>query len=160
MSAEPIDYPTLVQEALRGVVRRCLLRTRDEGLPNAHHFYITFRTGHPGVELAEHLREGHPEEMTIALQHEFWGLEVEDDAFEVSLRFQGQPQRLRVPFAAISAFVDPSVEFGLRFQLGEEEPPAPAPPKENDGESEDRAESASADEESGRVVAFDPDRRR
>jgi hypothetical protein len=86
-----------------------------QGLPGRHHLYITFRTDHPGVSLADGLRARYPTEMTIVLQHEFWGLEVEDDRFSVLLKFGGVPQRLEIPFEALSVFADPSVEFGLQF---------------------------------------------
>ena len=110
-----IDYPTLLQGALRGVVRDLLARTASLGLPGEHHFYLTFRTDAPGVELPAGLRQRYPLEMTIVLQQQFWGLEVGDDAFSVTLRFGGAPQRVTIPLAALTAFVDPSVPFGLRL---------------------------------------------
>jgi hypothetical protein len=86
------------------------------GLPGNHHFYITFHTRHPGVDLADYLRVQYPEEMTIVLQHQFWGLEVTQDWFEVTLSFNRVNERLHVPFAAVTAFADPSAKFGLQFQ--------------------------------------------
>src|SRR5581483_2656542 len=109
----------MTEEALRGVVRQALAVASERGLPGQHHFYLTFRTAHPGVRLADHLRQRHPDEMTIVLQHQFWGLEIGRDEFSVTLSFNGQHERLTIPFAAISAFVDPSVQFGLQFSVTE-----------------------------------------
>jgi hypothetical protein len=110
-----IDYPRLMREALLEVPRRALLRAAREGLPGDHHFYVSFRTDHPGVSLAPGLKARHPREMTIVLQHQYWDLAVGDEAFSVTLRFGGAAERLHVPFAALTAFVDPAAEFGLRF---------------------------------------------
>ena len=120
MSKETIHYGLLVEQALRGVVRDVLLRVAKEGLPSPHHFYITFRTDHPGVGLAASLRERYPSEMTIVLQHQYWDLQVDDDSVAVTLSFNNQPQRIVVPFAALKVFADPGVEFGLQFTI---EPP-------------------------------------
>ncbi len=100
---------------MRQVVRDALQVVATQGLPGKHHLYITFRTDHPGVALAGDLHARYPTEMTIVLQHEFWGLEVEDDRFSVLLKFGGAPHRLEIPFEAVSVFADPSVEFGLQF---------------------------------------------
>jgi hypothetical protein len=110
-----IDYDHLVQDALRGVVRTILTRVSDNGLPGNHHFYIAFRTDHPGVEVPEHLRQRYPEEITIVLQHQFWDLLVGEDMFEVCLSFNKKPERLVVPFEALTGFMDPSVQFGLQL---------------------------------------------
>jgi hypothetical protein len=115
MPDQALDYGRLVERALRQVVRDALEVVATQGLPGRHHIYITFRTDHPGVSLADGLRARYPTEMTIVLQHEFWGLEVEDDRFSVLLKFGGVPQRLEIPFEAVSVFADPSVEFGLQF---------------------------------------------
>jgi hypothetical protein len=111
-----LHYDQLVDDALRGVVRRVLADVASNGLPGAHHFYVSFKTAEPGVEIPEYLRSKYPEDMTIVLQHRYWGLEVGDDAFEVTVSFNRQNERLRVPFAALTAFVDPSVRFGLQFE--------------------------------------------
>jgi hypothetical protein len=111
-----LDYNAMMEDALRGVVREALARVAKAGLPGNHHFYITFRTDRPGVELAEYLRARYPEEMTIVLQHQFWGLEVGETAFSVSLSFNKVPERLTVPYGAVTAFADPSVQFGLQFR--------------------------------------------
>lgn len=110
-------YDMLAQDALRGVVRRALKVARDEGLPGEHHFYISFRTDAPGVEVSERLRKQYPEEVTIVLQHQFWNLEVNEDRFSVDLTFNKVPERLVVPYSAVQGFFDPSVQFGLQFQV-------------------------------------------
>jgi len=116
-SVDLIRYDLLAQEALRGVVRRVLSDVARDGLPGDHHFYISFDTRAPGVRLSQRMREKYPEEMTIILQHQFWDLNVGEHAFEVGLSFGGVPERLLVPFSALKGFFDPSVKFGLQFEL-------------------------------------------
>jgi hypothetical protein len=139
MSKDRIRYDLLAQDALRGVVRKVLADIGKVGqLPGEHHFYIAFATRYPGVRLSQRLREQYPEEMTIVIQHQFWDLGVTEHAFEVGLSFGGIPERLLVPFDAITQFFDPSANFGLKFELAEDRlvaaappPPLPAPkPKE------------------------------
>jgi len=108
-------YDALVDDALRSVVRRVLTQVADKGLPGSHHFYISFRSTDPGVMLPDYLRAKYPEEMTIVLQHQYWDLIIGPDSFEVTVSFNKQQERIKVPFAALSAFVDPSVRFGLQF---------------------------------------------
>jgi uncharacterized protein len=120
MRRSQIDYGRLVENALRTVVRDVLERLGREGAPSPHHFYITFRTHHPGVSIPEFLRDRYPTDMTIVLQHQFWDLAVDDDGFGVTLSFNDQMQRLRIPFSAIKVFADPGVEFGLQFTLEED----------------------------------------
>lgn len=108
-------YDALVDDALRSVVRRVLAQVADKGLPGSHHFYISFRSADPGVQLPDYLRAKYPEEMTIVLQHQYWDLVVHNDYFEVTVSFNKQQERIKVPFGALSAFVDPSVRFGLQF---------------------------------------------
>src|SRR5262249_16154467 len=115
MPQDLFQYDKMVENALRGVVRDALTRAAQEGLGGAHHFYVGFATQTPGVMVAEYLRERYPAEMTIVLQHQFSDLEVDDDAFSVTLSFQKQLERLTVPFAAIRSFADPSVNFALEF---------------------------------------------
>jgi uncharacterized protein len=105
----------MVEKALRGVVREALARTASSGLPGAHHFYITFHTGFPGVRIPDYLAKQYPGEMTIVLEHQFWNLEVCEDCFSVTLSFQNRPEKLAIPFEAITAFADPAVKFGLQF---------------------------------------------
>jgi len=116
MAQDLFDYPQMVQTALRGVVREALARTVREGLRGNHHFYVSFRTDAPGVVLPNFLLDKYPEEMTIVLQHQFWGLEVGDHEFSVTLTFQNRPEQLTIPFAAVTSFADPSVKFGLQFE--------------------------------------------
>lgn len=111
-----LRYDKMVEEALRGVVRDALARAAAHGLPGAHHFYITFRTHFPALSIPDHLSTKYPEEMTIVLEHQFWDLEVRDERFSVTLSFQNRPERLEIPFAAITAFADPAVKFALQFQ--------------------------------------------
>lgn len=112
-----IPYDEIVQEALRAVVGRVLHEVEQQGgLPGGHHFYITFQTKMPGVSIPKHLAERFPDEMTIVIQHRFWDLKVEEDHFTVGLSFGGVPATLVVPFAAITDFVDPAVDFSLKFQ--------------------------------------------
>lgn len=134
MAKDILRYDLMVQEALKGVVRKILTEAGRDGLPGDHHFYITFRTPAPGVRLSQRLRDKHPDEMTIVLQHQFWDLNVSEHAFEVGLSFSGVPERLLVPFDAITTFFDPSVQFGLKFETQDvpevpsnsDQPPAPA----------------------------------
>ena len=125
-----IPYDEIVQEALRDVVGRVLSEIESTGmLPGGHHFYITFKTRLAGVSIPRHLMERFPEEMTIVIQHRFWDLKVADDHFSVGLSFGGIPSTLVVPFAAVTDFVDPAVDFSLKFQasgaLGDHETPDP-----------------------------------
>ena len=108
-------YDALVDDALRSVVRRVLRQVAKKGLPGSHHFYISFRSTDPGVELPDYLRAKYPEEMTIVLQHQYWDLVIGEESFEVTVSFNKQQEHIKVPFAALSAFVDPSVRFGLQF---------------------------------------------
>ncbi len=135
-----LPYESWVEEATRGVAIRALHYAALEGMPGGHHFYISFRTDHPGVSIPNRLLAQYPEEMTIVLQHQFWDLKVEEavGTFSVGLSFGGIPTVLTVPFAAMTAFADPYVQFGLRFHatqpdanavgLPEPEAPAPEPP--------------------------------
>ena len=116
MADDALRYDVMVETALRGVVRQAVSLAAERGLPGDHHFYISFRTRSPGVKIAKRLRDQHPEEMTIVLQHQYWDLAVHDDTFSISLSFGGKRERLVIPFTAITAFVDPSVNFGLPFK--------------------------------------------
>ncbi|WID97729.1 ClpXP protease specificity-enhancing factor SspB [Bosea vestrisii] len=126
MTKDILRYDLMVQDALKGVVRKILSEAGRDGLPGDHHFYITFRTTAPGVRLSQRLREKHPDEMTIVLQHQFWDLNVSDHAFEVGLSFSGVPERLLIPYDAITTFFDPSVQFGLKFETQDAAGEAPA----------------------------------
>lgn len=117
-----IPYDEIVQEALRAVVGRVLGQVESTGgsLPGNHHFYITFKTGAPGVAIPDRLKERFPDEMTIVLQNKFWDLRVTEDGFTVGLSFNQIPSTLIIPFSAITAFVDPAVDFGLQFQASDD----------------------------------------
>jgi hypothetical protein len=115
MAVDHIRYDLLTQQAMRGLVRTVLRDAAARGLPGEHHFFITFDTRAPGVKLSARLKEQYADEMTIVLQHQFWDLTVGEDQFEVGLSFNGIPERLVVPFAAIKSFADPSVKFGMQF---------------------------------------------
>ena len=117
MAQDLMKYEQMTQLALRGVVRdsiRCVIR--EDGLPGAHHFYITFLTRYPGVEIDDGLAKKYPEEITIVLEHQFWDLAAHDETFEVTLKFGGVPKYLLVPYTAITRFHDPSVGFALQFE--------------------------------------------
>ena len=117
MPVDHIRYDILVQEALRGMVRDVLAKAaKNKGMPGEHHFFITFDTTAEDVQLSPRLHAQYPEEMTVVLQHQFWDLKVTDEGFEVGLSFGGVAERLRVPFGAIKAFADPSVQFTLQFE--------------------------------------------
>lgn len=150
-----LRYDLMVENALRGVLREALTASRS-GLPGEHHFYITFRTRHPGVSISERLRTDYPQEMTVVLQHQFWDLDVDPDGFAVSLSFNQVSERLRIPFAAVTAFSDPSAKFGLQFPTtGTEEPEDAAPAAE-----EEEAESLPPEEGGARVIALDSFRKK
>lgn len=117
MRRERVEYGRMVEAALRTVVRDVLRRVAEHGLTPPHHFYITFRTGHPGVEMPDHLRERYPGDMTVVIQHQYWDLQVDEHGFGVTLSFNDQLQRLWIPFEAVRVFADPGVEFGLQFTL-------------------------------------------
>jgi len=128
MPDQSLDYGRLVERALRSVVREALEVVARRGLPGRHQLYITFRTDHPAVVIDDGLRSRYPTEMTIVLQHEFWGLEVGSDRFAIGLSFSDVPHRLEIPYAAVTVFADPSVEFGLQFTAADAAPPKPVAP--------------------------------
>ena len=131
MPQDLYHYEQMVERALRGVVREALERAAKDGLRGAHHFFIGFATRLPGVVIPEALRERYPDTMTIVLQHQFWGLEVDKERFSVTLSFQKQLERLVIPYAAVRSFADPSVNFALEFAAPEGQagktPGVPAP---------------------------------
>jgi len=155
MSDAPVEslipYDEIVQEALRAVVGRVLRSVESSGsLPGNHHFYITFHTRAAGVEIPKHLLDRFPEEMTIVIQNRYWDLLAADDHFEVGLSFNQVPAKLIVPYAAVTAFVDPSVNFALQFQVSSD---LIAPePTESAGNDEPSAPPSS---DGSNVVAVD-----
>ena len=162
-STDHIRYDVLAQEAMRGVLRRVMTDAAKQGRPGDHHFYITFLTQAAGVKLSPRLMEQYPQEMTIILQHQFWDLLVTDERFEVGLSFGGVPERLVVPFNAIKSFLDPSVQFGLQFNIGETDAPvrdkattalAPALPEEQQA-ADPTADGEAKPTEGAEVVRLD-----
>ena len=119
--SDTIDYGNLMHDAMRSLIKRVLTDVQANGLPGSHHFFITFRTTHPDAELADWLSDRYPEEMTVVMQHWFDRLEVGEDGFGIRLNFGDAPEPLFVPYDAIKTFVDPSVEFGLRFEATDDE---------------------------------------
>jgi uncharacterized protein len=134
--ARSIDYGNLMHRAMRGLIQSVLADVAENGLPGAHHFFITFDTTHPGVELADWLRERYPAEMTIVLQHWYENLVVTDEGFSITLNFGNNPEPMVIPFDALRTFVDPSVEFGLRFET-----------QDQDDEDEDEEDDIEVEEE-------------
>lgn len=132
-----IDYGNLMHRAMRGLIHEVLADIAQNGLPGAHHFFITFDTTHPDTEIADWLSDRYPQEMTIVIQHWYEGLEVDDDGFSITLNFGDNPESLYIPYDAIRTFVDPSVEFGLRFETQE--------PDDSDDAPEAPMEEAAAD---------------
>ena len=124
--ADSIDYGNLMHTAMRGLIKTVLLDVKDHGLPGEHHFFITFDTTHPDVQIADWLRERYPAEMTVVVQHWFDNLDIRDDGFSITLNFGDAPEPLNIPFDALRTFVDPSVEFGLRFEADEDDEDEPA----------------------------------
>ena len=162
-----IGYEALTRAAMRGVVREALRQTASNGAaPGEHHFYISFRTKAPGVRMADHLVERFPEEMTIVVQHQFWDLEVHDGHFEVILKFNGVPQHLSIPFAAMTRFVDPAVNFGLSFDKDEKSTgqdvvaPAMEDPDSDNAAQQVERPRASGDDTGSTVVSIDAFRRK
>ncbi|WP_412509240.1 SspB family protein [Roseovarius sp. SYSU LYC5161] len=151
--ARSIDYGNLMHRAMRGLIQEVLADVRDNGLPGAHHFFITFDTTHPDARLADWLRERYPEEMTVVMQHWFDDLEVTDDGFAITLNFGDAPEHLVIPFDAIRTFVDPSVEFGLRFETQEDDEDATAPGAEAEADHEPETLAEPAPDPEGKTAA-------
>jgi hypothetical protein len=152
-----IPYDEIVQEALRAVVGRVLgqVEAAHGVLPGGHHFYITFKTGAPGVSIRADLKARFPDEMTIVLQNKFWDLAVTDTGFTVSLSFNQMPAKLDIPFAAITAFVDPAVDFGLQFQAMAEDEEDDVSPAGNDESERDVASRITPADDGSNVVSVD-----
>jgi hypothetical protein len=160
-SKDHIGYNALTQAALRGVVRATLERvSKLERLPGDHHFYVTFRTRTQGVQMADYLKDRFPDEMTIVVQHQYWDFQVFDDRFEIILKFSGVPQHLRIPFAAVSRFFDPSVNFGLQFDTDGNATDAQPAILPGLGESMETSDAAPAEPAEGTVVSLDAFRRK
>jgi uncharacterized protein len=176
VATDLMRYDLMAQEALRGVIREALIRAGGpDGLPGAHHFYISFKTEGAGVDIDPSLKENYPEEMTIVLEHQFWDLNPDEDFFEVTLKFAGVPKYLKVPYSAVNRFHDPSVGFHLQFEPvmrnvanGEEASSEPAKlepaakPKKKAKAKKAKAETAgaSADGDGAEVVSLDSFRKK
>ena len=157
MVDDQLRYDQMVETALRDVVRQAMRKVAASGLPGDHHFYLTFLTGSPGVDIPAHLAEQYPDEMTIVLQHQFDDLEVTDETVSVTLSFNNAKERLSIPFSAVSTFADPSVNFALQFQPADADQ-APEP-VETPPEPELEPEPAVA-EAGGKIVALDQFRKK
>lgn len=148
-----IDYGNLMHEAMRGLIRKVLTDVSENGLPGDHHFFITFDTSHPDAELADWLFDRYPGEMTVVMQHWYDNLEVTDEGFSVTLNFGDSPEPLYIPYDAIKTFVDPSVEFGLRFETQTDEededtvesPPPVSTPEKTASKAKGRKKTAEHD---------------
>ncbi len=145
-----IDYGTLMHQAMRSLIQNVLTRVSEEGLPGEHHFFITFDTMHPDVEIADWLSDRYPGEMTVVMQHWFDNLDVGTEGFAVTLNFGDQPEPLYIPYNAIKTFVDPSVEFGLRFETQEGDEAAVPP-----ADMAQDVEPADAEQTEADVVSLD-----
>ncbi|WDR03819.1 SspB family protein [Devosia algicola] len=167
MAEDHLRYDILAQEALRGVVRKVLGEVVKTGLPGEHHFFISFVTHAPGVRISEKLLTQYEKEMTIVLQNQYWDLKVSDASFEVGLSFDGIPEHLVIPFSAVKGFFDPSVQFGLQFDVSGGESASDEdvaePEGENNAEAAPKAETADGEdaEASGeKVVSLDAFRKK
>lgn len=152
--SQEIDYGNLMHTAMRGLIRSVLEGVAEHGLPGNHHFFITFDTRHPDAKLADWLRERYPQEMTVVMQHWFDNLTIDPDGFAVTLNFGDSPEPLYIPFDAIQTFVDPSVEFGLRFETADDDDDESSSdaPQEQDNESKGEKMDGKSDAE---VVSLD-----
>jgi hypothetical protein len=160
MPHDQMRYDLLTQDAMRSVVRKALEKVQKDGLPGEHHFFITFMTRAPGVEISDVLMGRYPQEMTIVMQHQFWGLDVSEKEFAVGLTFNKMPEKLRIPFSAVKGFFDPSVQFGLQFPIegdGAMEIPEGLEAATEDELDEQVSEESAAPAEStpGEVVSLD-----
>ena len=149
--ADEIDYGNLMHNAMRSLIQDVLTEVKNNGLPGEHHFFITFDTNHAGVEMASWLKDRYPTEITVVMQHWYDDLEVKDDGFSVTLNFGDTPEHLVIPYEAILSFVDPSVEFGLRFETNEED-------EDTDEQKPTVSKESNKDDtkkETGQVVSLD-----
>jgi hypothetical protein len=162
MAKDLLRYDKMIESAMRGVVRQAISEAARHGLPGAHHFYISFRTDHPGTVVPDYLKSRYPQEMTIVLQYQFWGLDVEEESFSVTLSFNNVHERLTVPFQAVTVFADPTAKFTLPFQAmpapaGQGQPVATTEAKP-DAEPQPAAEDLPA--EGAKVVTLDAFRKK
>jgi hypothetical protein len=156
MTEDYLNYPALIDNAMRGMVRDLMRRVQSDGLPGEHHFYISYDTQHPGVRMSEQLRAKYPKDITIVMQHQFWDFKVEDAQFHVTLSFGGAPEKLTVPYAALTAFADPSIKFGLQFQIAATEHSAPP----EDPKIPEYDEDSSEEEGAAKIISLDAFRKK
>ncbi len=152
-----IDYGNLMHDAMRGLIRKVLLDVAENGLPGAHHFFITFDTSHPDAELADWLSDRYPSEMTVVMQHWYDNLDVTEEGFGITLNFGDAPEPLYIPYDAIRTFVDPSVEFGLRFEQQDSGSAADKTVERGDlpQQTEDELEVPEEDHKDAEIVSLD-----
>jgi len=155
MNEDLLRYDKMVEKALRDVVRNALTMVARDGLPGEHHFYISFHTQYPGVEIPDHLHKQYPEEMTIVLQYQFFGLKVDPELFSVTLSFNNIREKLVIPFQAITTFADPSVNFALQFQSVSDDDDDEDEEEGGDGKDAPKTEKPAADEKRGEVISLD-----
>ncbi len=149
-----IDYGNLMHKAMRGLIMTVLKDVQSDGLPGQHHFFITFDTTAPGVEMADWLRSRYPSEMTVVIQHWYEDLEVTEQGFAITLNFGNNPERMSIPFDSVRTFVDPSVEFGLRFET-HDDADEDEPEEEPEGEGDDGPEDDPTPPQDAQVVRLD-----
>ncbi len=159
---DEINYTKMVETALMDVVRNALRHASEYGLPGDQHFYITFKTRFPGVSVPSHLAERYKDEMTIVLQHQFWDIVVEPDYFTVDLSFNHKRETLRIPFDALTAFADPSVQFGLQFSTTLAEAEAAPATDDSDEKAMEEAseETGQPQEKQGEIITLDAFRKK
>ena len=150
-----IDYGNLMHRAMRSLIQNVLTDVQQNGLPGEHHFFITFDTLHPDVELADWLSDRYPGEMTIVIQHWFDNLEVTDEGFSITLNFGENPEPMYIPYDAIKTFVDPSVEFGLRFETQEDDSDEEDPEEVEEAPMDEMTEEPTAPPTEAEVVSLD-----
>ena len=157
---ETLNYASFVDTAMRGVVREILRQVERQGLPGQNHFFISFRTDHPGVMMSDTLRSKYPHEITIVLQHQYWDLHVAEDHFKVALSFNNIPEKLVVPFSTLTGFADPSTKFGLQFHHEQNEPVEEPTLPVSAVTSLTAAAAADAPKESAQIIALDAFRKK
>ncbi len=160
MTEDFIDYGRLIDDAMRGIVKKALKIVQEKGLEGDHHFFITFQTQHPEVMMSDKLMEKYPEEMTIILQHQFWELEVDDKHFSVVLSFDNVQENLTVPFSALTSFADPSVKFGLQFRRPQFTAKGGKVEKEDKKKASKSAEKSELKAENSNIVTLDSFRKK
>ena len=165
MSKDFLDYEAMVQDALRGVLKKTLIHTATEGLSGNHHFYITFNTTHPNVVIPEYLKDQYGDELTIVLQYEFWDLHVDENHFSVTLCFEDAHENIVIPYNSLISFVDPSVKFGLQFtpvleEAAEEKISKANSPKAAKKKTAKKDDSETAEEQTSNIITLDAFRKK